>query len=150
MSHDTSALLAFLEALSQALDALTALQQQKLTALRGHDLEQLNDCMKQEQALSLSLRSLERQRTALAADVPLGELSRLCPPDRQAEVTALTEHLRRQREVLKSAQNAAYTLAQKELRAVNRALEAQGVSPEMAQHYQTAGRSGSLRTDFRA
>ena len=150
MSHDVSALLSFLEALSQSLEALTALQQQKLTALRSHDLDWLNDCMKQEQALSLSLRSLEQQRTALAADIPLRELSRLCPPDRQAEITALTEHLRRQREVLKSAQNAAYTQAQKELRAVNRALEEQGISPEIAEHYQAAGHSGSLRTDFRA
>ena len=59
---NTENLLHFLSELQQELDRLTQLQPQKIDAVRAHDLDVLNDCMKQEQAISLSLRGLEQKR----------------------------------------------------------------------------------------
>ena len=53
-----------LQDLEQTLRDLTALQPEKIAAVRAHDLEVLNDCMKREQAASLALRGLEQKRAA--------------------------------------------------------------------------------------
>ena len=48
--------LVFLSELCRALDTLTGLEQRKITAVRAGDLEELDRCMKQEQAAALDLR----------------------------------------------------------------------------------------------
>ena len=45
--------LAFLEQLCQELDALSGVEQQKISAVRSGDLGALDACMKQEQAAAL-------------------------------------------------------------------------------------------------
>ena len=61
-----------LQDLEQTLRDLTALQPEKIAAVRAHDLEVLNDCMKREQAASLALRGLEQKRANMAKALGVG------------------------------------------------------------------------------
>ena len=154
---DLENLLHFLGELRQELDRLCQLQPKKIDAVRAHDLEALNECMKQEQAVSLTLRGLEQKREKLLqvlglSGVPLLELDRHCPPERRGEMARAVEDLRRQYTLLRSAQEAARTVVEKDLRAVNRELGRRGFIFEEEETYQAP--SGhplkGLGTDFRA
>ena len=113
--------------------------------------------MKQEQVISLSLRGLEQKREKLLqalglSGVSLLELDRHCQPEHRAAVSQAAEGLRKQYQLLYSAQQAARTVVEKDLRAVNRELERRGLLSEPDDNYQTpSSRSlGGLGTDFRA
>ena len=154
---DIDTLLHFFTELQQELERLTQLQRQKIDAVRAHDLDVLNDCMKQEQVISLSLRGLEQKREKLLqalglSGVSLLELDRHCQPEHRAAVSQAAEGLRKQYQLLYSAQQAARTVVEKDLRAVNRELERSGLLSEPDDNYQTpSSRSlGGLGTDFRA
>ena len=155
---DMENLVHFLSELRQELERLTQLQPQKIDAVRAHDLDVLNDCMKQEQAISLSLRGLEQKREKLLqalglSGVSLLELDRHFPPEQRGAVAQATEGVRKQYRLLCSAQEAARTVIEKDLRAVNGELERRGLLPEEGDDaYQTPSshpRRG-LGTDFRA
>ncbi|MDF2838895.1 MAG: hypothetical protein K0S60_598 [Evtepia sp.] len=55
---------AFLRELTKTLSHLTEVEQRKTLAVRQDDLDALNECMKQEQAFSLSLRGYDQKRQA--------------------------------------------------------------------------------------
>ena len=154
---DIDTLLHFFTELQQELERLTQLQRQKIDAVRAHDLDVLNDCMKQEQVISLSLRGLEQKREKLLqalglSGVSLLELDRHCQPEHRAAISQAAEGLRKQYQLLYSAQQAARTVVEKDLRAVNRELERRGLLSEPDDNYQApSSRSlGGLGTDFRA
>ena len=154
---DMENLLRFFTELRQELDHLTQLQQQNIEAVRAHDLEVLNGCMKQEQAVSLALRGLEQKREKLLealglSGVPLLELDRRCPPKYRGEVAQATDKVRKQYALLRSAQEAARTVVEKDLRAVNQELERRGLRSESDDSYQTPSSSPlrGMGADFRA
>lgn len=140
----------FLESLRQELEALTAIEQKKIEAIRTGDLDALNECMKQEQAASLSLRGHEQRRTELLRalgleQVPLRELSRHVPAELKGEAAQIAERMIRTYQVLSSAQSSARTLMEKDLHQIEKQLERQaqqGKVPPAAQP--------SQKTDFRA
>lgn len=152
-----TAFFSYFAELERTLEGLIQLQDDKIKAARAHDLDALNECMKREQAVSLSLRGLEQKRDKLfqaldLAGVPLRELPRRCPPQYQGETASSVERLLKCYERLRSAQAAARALLEKDLHAINRALEERGVLPESEDGYNappSAPPSG-LRTDFRA
>ena len=152
--------LSYLSELERTLENLTHLQSSKIDAVRAHDLDALNECMKQEQAVSLSLRGLEQKRDRLLqrlnlTGVSLRELPRRCPPGYQGETSAAVERLLKCYERLRSAQSASRTLLEKDLRAINETLKQKGVLSDLDEGYQS-GQSGAStpptgpRTDFRA
>ena len=57
--------LALLEQLSQVFDQLETLEREKAAAVGAQDLERLDQCMKHEQAVSLTLRGVEQNRSSL-------------------------------------------------------------------------------------
>ncbi len=63
--------LEFLESLLEELKKLADLQQKKIDTIEKHNLEELDSCIKQEQAVSLVMRGLERKRTLLLAELGL-------------------------------------------------------------------------------
>ena len=140
----------FLESLRQELEALTAIERKKIEAIRTGDLDALNECMKQEQAASLSLRGHEQRRTELLRalgleQVPLRELSRHAPAELKGEAAQTAERMMRTYQVLSSAQSSARTLMEKDLHQIEKQLERQaqqGKVPPAAQP--------SQKTDFRA
>ena len=157
ISMEYSEYLHFLAELQKELEQLTELQPQKIEAVRAHDLEALNECMKREQVISLSLRGLERKRDKLFSDLKLSgialrDISRHCPPEYRSATEEAVEAISRRYEMLQSAQGAARTVVEKDLRRVNRELESKGIQSEPDEHYQ-AGPStipSGMRTDFRA
>lgn len=87
-----------LRELSQTLEQLTKIEQDKIDAVRQDDLNQLNDCMKQEQVLSLSLRGLEQKRQTVLSGwkldgLPLSALVSHVPEAQRLEAKAIAEEL---------------------------------------------------------
>lgn len=155
---DFRAYLELLGSLRQELQQLTRIEQDKVSAVHAHDLAALNECMKREQAAALALRGREQQRDTLLKalgleGVSLRELPQHCPPELKGEAAQAVEAVLRDYKLLKSVQSPARDLLERELKTVNDALEARGVSPELDEQYQpNQGQRppAPFRTDFRA
>ena len=86
MDASWEACFSLLEKLGQTLDQLGGIEKEKTDAVRRDDLLKLDSCMKREQAVSMTLRTLEQKRAALlpALGVPtdstLSALPGYCPP----------------------------------------------------------------------
>ena len=149
--------LTFLKELQKELDDLTAVQHQKIAAVQGSDLDILNECMKHEQAITLSLRGLERKRDSMLSalglsGVLLRDLPKRCPEAYRTQTASTVESLQRSYQVLQSAQTAARTLMETQIHLIQKELTQQGVDLELEQHYQPNHPSApqKMRTDFRA
>ena len=155
---DFRAYLTLLDELREDLKQLTQIEQDKAAAVHAHDLTALNECMKREQAVALALRGREQQRDSLLRSlgldgVSLHELLQRCPPEWKGETTRAVEALLRDYAVLNSIQSPVRDLLERELKTVNDALEARGVSPELDEQYQPAAGqrpAAPFHTDFRA
>ena len=98
----------FLEKLGGKLDELTELQKEKTRAVRLDDLLAVNECMKKEQVLSLSLRGMEIQREKLLKELGLEKFSlsampEHCPPEVRVEARSAAQRLRDRYLIYKSA-----------------------------------------------
>ncbi len=73
--------LALLSELCQLFDQISHVEQQKIDAVQGHALDELNEAMKREQALTLALRGCEQKRETLLTGLGLTGISlRDMPP----------------------------------------------------------------------
>ena len=120
--------LTFLQELCRELDTLRGVEQQKIAAIQAGNLEALDACMKQEQAAALSLRGREQHRQkmlqALELDgVSLADLPHRCPPQDKEQAMEITQQILRSYQVLSSAQQAARTLMESNLRRIQRELD---------------------------
>lgn len=154
---DYTAYLQLLKELGGELERLIHLQDEKIRSVKDHDLDGLNECMKQEQAVSLALRGLEQRRDKLVRElglegVPLKEVPRRCPREEYGAVNPVVEELLKMNQRLRSAQKAARTMMERELRMVDRELEKQGVDLELEEGYRSGPGAPphGMRTDFRA
>ena len=100
--------LKLLSGLSRTLEQLTKVEQDKKTAASQGDLAGVEDCMKQEQVLSLSLRGYDQRRDKMLASlglqgVPLNQLEDHSPPDLMLETRRTVEELRRQYTLFQAA-----------------------------------------------
>ena len=98
----------FLDKLGGKLDELTELQKEKTRAVRLDDLPAVNECMKKEQVLSLSLRGMEIQREKLLKELGLEQfkLSTMpehCPPALREQARSAAERLRNRYLIYQSA-----------------------------------------------
>ena len=157
MTSEYSEYFSVLDTLAHQLEELEQLQHKKIQAVRDHDLEVLNDCMKQEQAASLALRGLEQKRESLSRKLglekaPLSKVPEILPPEERVLAQQKVEQLLRLWERSRSAQQAARTVVEGDLRRVNKQLEKQGIDPQVEEGYHTAPGAPpkGLRTDFRA
>lgn len=151
------AYIALLSEISHALSQLTETAHRKAEAVRQDDLAQLNEVIKQEQALSLSLRGCEQKRVALLAhmgleEVPLTTLADHYPPALRPTAKAAAESLRQHFQVYSSASTMARNLLERNLHQIEQYLDAAqtnapgpGYAP--ADNVQLPP---SLRSDFRA
>ena len=140
--------LALLSELCQLFDQISHVEQQKIDAVQGHALDELNEAMKREQALTLALRGCEQKRETLLTGlgltgISLRDMPSHCPPEYRAETSRMVE------QVLKGY--AVRTLTELELRRVDGELARRGVEPDAESHYQASpARPTSMKTDFRA
>lgn len=105
---------AFMEQLGKTLDQLTELAKEKTAAVRRDDLLAVDSCMKQEQALGLSLRSMDKKRDALLSDlgltnVTLSGFAQQCPEELRYEAKQAADRLRERYELYRSASDVART-----------------------------------------
>lgn len=149
--------LALLCELSQTLEKLTEIEQKKTMAVRQDDLDLLNQCMKQEQVLSLTLRGYEQKRqTTLSAwnleHLPLSGLSSHVPPEHRIEAKRIAEQLLRQYELFKGSLEVAQNTIECNLHQVEKHLNEVGAAPSPVSGYDGVNPElpSSLRTDFRA
>lgn len=141
--------LTFLSQLGQSLDALARLEQQKIQAVQAGDLAALEACMKKEQAASMDLRGKEQKRRALLtelglASLPLRELASHCPPQYRGRAGEVSQQVLRSYQVLTSAQKAARTLMESNLRHIQRELERR-TAPQQVQPSAPHGTQADFR-----
>ena len=125
---------AFLRELGQTLEQLTALTKEKTEAVRRDDLGAVNDCMKREQALSLSLRSMDVKREKMLAElgmtgVPLSGLTAHCPAELRLEARQVEEELRNRLAVYRSAANVARATLEISLHQIEQMIDEEGDRP---------------------
>lgn len=127
--------LTLLETLGGKLEELTDLERTKAVAVGRSDLEGLEECMKREQVMSLSLRGLDQKREKLLAalgltGVPLRDLAERAPEGVRMEARAAAEKLRQKYEVFQSASDVARNTLECNLHAIEKLQKALEVQPE--------------------
>ena len=93
------AYLQLLTEIKDVIEQLTGVEKQKLDAVHAADLPAVDECIRQEQAISLSLRSLDHRRTNMLqelnlAKVNLSSLAEQFPAELRAEASKTAAALR--------------------------------------------------------
>lgn len=138
--------LKLLDQLGGAMEKLTEVERSKTAAVSRGDLDGVENCMKQEQVLSLSLRGLDQKREKLLSQlglkgVPLRDLEEKGPRESHLETKAVVERLRHKYEVFRSASEVARNTLECNLRAIENIQKAKDAPPPEDQ---------PLGADFRA
>lgn len=123
--------LGLLESLTRTIEELTAVEQKKTGAVTKGDLDTVEECMKREQALSMSLRGLEQKRSRMLTDfglgdIPLRGLLEHCPEGTESETKRVSETLRRKYEMFRTASDVARDTLECSLRGIERIMAARG------------------------
>ncbi len=145
------AYLALLGELSNILEKLSEKAQEKTKAVRQDDLAALANILKEEQVLSLSLRSCEQRRVKLLEQLGLSQtrlddLPGRCPEELRLEAKAVVEELRRHYTQYNGCAEVARNTLECNLHEIEKILaqENGGVIPTGLEP------PPSLKTDFRA
>lgn len=117
--------LALLDSLGETLEKLTEIERTKTQAVSRGDLEAVEQCMKQEQVISLSLRGTDQKRDKMLAQlgltgVHLRDLAGHAPAELAMETKTAAERLRRKYEVFQSASEVARNTLECNLRAIEK------------------------------
>lgn len=152
-----AAYIALLDEISTILEKLSGLAQEKAAAVRGNDLITLDQVLKQEQALSLNLRSLEQKRGKYLEQLnlsaqPLSQFAASCPPQLQMQAKKSVERLRTQYRLYQSAAEVARNTLECNLHEIEKILSDLGSDPVNGSGYapQNAEPPKAMKTDFRA
>lgn len=136
--------------LTGSLETLTQVEREKNDAASRGDLPGVEECMKREQVMSLTLRGYDQRRDKLLAElglegVTLSRLEEHSPDELQLETKAVVEELRRQYKLFQAASQVARDTLEVNLRAIEQLQEKQAgdtaEAEETRKHHQT---------DFRA
>ena len=155
---DHQAYLNLLKELSGSLNRLGELSEQKAQTVRQDDLLAMDEVLKQEQVLSLSLRGLEQRRVKLLAklgmsNVPLSDLAEQYPPELQDEAKRTVEELRRSYKEFRARSDMARNLLEMNLHRIEKVVTAAGGDPkDLNAGYAPPGVEPpkNMKTDFRA
>lgn len=156
-AFDFEGYLALLRELKAILSQLTQVEQEKTQAVCNDELDELNRCMKQEQALTMSLRGFEQKQQAVHAslqleDIPLRNLAAHAPASLQLETSRLAEELQSQYQLFHAAFEVAQNTLECNLHQIEKVLGDLGESPRDTIGYEDPGPNlpQTMRTDFRA
>lgn len=155
---DHQAYLDLLRELSGCLDRLGELSEQKAQTVRQDDLLAMDEVLKQEQVLSLSLRGLEQRRVKLLAQlglsgVPLADLPEKYPAELQGEAKQTVEDLRSSYKIFRARADMARNVLELNLHQIEKVISAAGVDPStVGAGYEPPGSEipKNMKTDFRA
>ena len=127
--------LALMEKLGGTLEQLSELERTKTKAVSRGDLPGVEECMKKEQVISLSLRGMDQKRDKMLAEmgltgVHLRDLAAHAPEEMYYETKDAAERLRQQYETYQAASKVAMDTLECNLRAIERIQKAQSAPPE--------------------
>ena len=131
--EDWQAYLKLINQLSDAMEQLSGVEEEKTAAVSRGDLGAVDACMKREQTLSLSLRGIDQKREAMLARMglqgtALRDLEDSAPSELLMETKRAAETLRGRYKVFRAASQVARDTLEINLRAIERAMEAQDAS----------------------
>lgn len=155
---DHQAYLNLLRELGGCLDRLGELSEQKAQTVRQDDLLAMDEVLKQEQVLSLSLRGLEQRRVKLLAEleldgVSLADLPEKYPPELEVEARQTVNALRDSYKMFRARADMARTLLELNLHQIDKLIAAAGANPaDAGAGYEPPGAEPpkNMKTDFRA
>lgn len=158
MDSPFSAYLSLLQELNGHLEQLAQLAQQKAEAARQDDLMALDEVLKQEQAMSLTLRGLEQRRAKLVKELglentSLAQLPDKCPPELEPEARKTAEALHASYKIYRSCADMARNTLELTLHQIDKIVAAAGIDPgRQGAGYQAPGVEPpkNMKTDFRA
>lgn len=156
MEERCTAYLSLLEELQTSLDRLSELARQKIDAVRRDDLLALDEVIKEEQVLSLSLRSLEQRRGRLLAElgldgVPLSGLTARFPAQLQPRATQTVRALQRSYESYRTASEVARSTLECNLHEIEKVIASHGGDARGVGYLPPdAQPPKNMKTDFRA
>ena len=138
-----------LEKLGEFLDRLTELAAAKNIAAQRGDVLTVNECMKEEQSIGLTMRQMDGRREKLTAilglqDVPLSRMPERCPPSQRQAARAAADALLDKARVFRAASGAARSTLERSLRDVEKRIAANAPGGELAPR-----KRGGVFTDFR-
>lgn len=127
MNTNFQGYLALLNDLTKTLGELSDVARAKIAAVRADDLKQLDTCIKKEQALSLSLRSMERKRETLLAalglsGLPLTGLAARYPEELRMDAAQAIHALKSAYDIYRSASEVARTTLEVNLHQIEKTL----------------------------
>lgn len=143
--------LAYLDELGDVLEQLTQVARTKTIAAHNGDMEQLDQCMKQEQAFSMSLRSMDHRRDQMLAemgleDVVLSQLAGRYPQELRSQAAQTAERALNRYDEYVAASNAAMTSLECVLRDIEHMMPDNQPKPETPPDAPPP----RMKTDFRA
>lgn len=136
--------------LTHTLEELTRVEQDKNDAASQGNLIAVEECMKREQVLSLSLRGHDQKRDKILVElglqgVALSEMETHSPDEFQMETKRVIEKLRRQYKLFQAASETARNTLEINLRAIERMQAVQAGDAAEAEETRK-----QHQTDFRA
>ena len=137
--------------LGRTLEQLTKVERDKTAAAVQGDLSAVEECMKREQVLSLTLRGHDQKRENMLRalglkGVSLSQLEAHSPEEFRLETKAAVEELRRQYSLFQAASEVARDTLEVNLRAIERMQAARVGDAVQAEEQRKTAR----QTDFRA
>lgn len=142
--------LGLMRSLTKTLEGLTQVERKKHEAASRGDLSGVEECMKREQVISLTLRGYDQKRDKILADLgltglTLNQMEDHSPDELQMETKAVSEELRRQYKLFQGASQVARDTLEINLRGIEQLQARQAgdtaEAEETRKHHQT---------DFRA
>lgn len=129
----------FLDQLADTLAKLTDVTRAKTQAVRRDDLLKVNECMKQEQAYSLSLRNFDRKREKMLAElglsaVPLSQFTDHCPEELRFQAKKKVENLQNHFKIYRTAADAARTVLECNLHEIEKHMGEDAIAESKAPH----------------
>ena len=150
-------LLELFDQLTNYLSQLSKLAQQKIDVVRKDDLIGLDEVLKQEQALALTIRGLEQKQSDLLKqlhlqNIPLSDLHRHCDSALQLRVKKTVETLRSQYQIYHTAAEVARNTLECNLHEIEKVLSDAGAKSASGPGYgqMEVNPPSAMKTDFRA
>ncbi len=123
--------LSFLSDLSSDILMLCDLQKQKIKAIDVHDVSELNECIKKEQAASLKMRGMEQQRIKILEQlglqgVKMQQMESKCPEEHKQKTQELVKLTTERYNEYTKIRNNVEQLLQRNMRMVETSLSNRG------------------------